>query len=306
MRETIPRLEGALAFPSACKRARTSARSRRTRSSRVTRSICRTPPRASTHSTCTPARCSGSTPSTAPNDGPNGLTVSGSRVFGATDTTAFALDATTGTTCSGRVGSRTGSSSSSAIAPIVDRGRVYVSTQGFPPGGRGVLYALLPRPADRLALPHDQGAVGASRDARRRRRLVPGQRRRARQRVRGHRESRPLGWLESVPERRLVPRPRALHRLARRARRSHGQAPLVRPGDSARRARLRLRGVADPRERRRSATSSSARAREDGSSPGTAQPTPGSGRGPSAPTFTISARCRSQPARVCPGCSAAS
>ena len=105
---------------------------------------------------------------------------------------------------------------------------------------------------DRLALPDDQGAVGASRDERRRRRLVPGQRRRARQRVRGHRESRPVGWVESVPERRLVPRPCALHRLARRARRSHGQAPLVRPGDAARRARLRLRGVADPRDRRRS------------------------------------------------------
>jgi len=32
----------------------------------------------------------------APNDGPNGLTVSGSRIYGATDTTALALDATTG------------------------------------------------------------------------------------------------------------------------------------------------------------------------------------------------------------------
>src|SRR5205814_1769261 len=32
----------------------------------------------------------------APNDGPNGLTVVGSRVYAATDTTAFALDAATG------------------------------------------------------------------------------------------------------------------------------------------------------------------------------------------------------------------
>ena len=29
-----------------------------------------------------------------------------------------------------------------AIAPVVDRGRVYVSTQGFVPGGRGAIYAL--------------------------------------------------------------------------------------------------------------------------------------------------------------------
>ena len=33
---------------------------------------------------------------TAPNDGPNGVAVVGGRVFAATDTTAFALDARTG------------------------------------------------------------------------------------------------------------------------------------------------------------------------------------------------------------------
>jgi len=77
----------------------------------------------------------------APNDGPNGLTVSGSRLYSATDTTAFALDAATGR----RIWSRRLTSRFEqfvGIAPIVDRGRVYVSTQGFPPGGRGVLYAL--------------------------------------------------------------------------------------------------------------------------------------------------------------------
>jgi outer membrane protein assembly factor BamB len=77
----------------------------------------------------------------APNDGPNGLTVSGSRIYAATDTTAFALEAATGRPVWSRplvnqfeqfVG----------IAPVVDRGRVYVSTQGVPPGGRGALYAL--------------------------------------------------------------------------------------------------------------------------------------------------------------------
>ena len=77
----------------------------------------------------------------APNDGPNGLTVSGSRVYGATDTTAFALDAATGHGLwSRRLASRF--EQFVGIAPIVDRGRVYVSTQGFAPGGRGVLYAL--------------------------------------------------------------------------------------------------------------------------------------------------------------------
>jgi outer membrane protein assembly factor BamB len=77
----------------------------------------------------------------APNDGPNGLTISGSRLYGATDTTALALDATTGRLLwSRRLANQ--HEQFVGIAPIVDRGRVYVSTQGFPPGGRGVLYAL--------------------------------------------------------------------------------------------------------------------------------------------------------------------
>ena len=77
----------------------------------------------------------------APNDGPNGVAVAGKRVFGATDTTAFALDARTGRPLWSHrlVGRR---EQFVAIAPVVDRGRVYVSTQGFPPGGRGALYAL--------------------------------------------------------------------------------------------------------------------------------------------------------------------
>jgi alcohol dehydrogenase (cytochrome c) len=77
----------------------------------------------------------------APNDGPNGLTISGSRIYGATDTTALALDAATGRVLwSRRLANRY--EQFVGIAPIVDRGRVYVSTQGFTPGGRGVLYAL--------------------------------------------------------------------------------------------------------------------------------------------------------------------
>jgi alcohol dehydrogenase (cytochrome c) len=77
----------------------------------------------------------------APNDGPNGVSISGSRVYGATDTTVFALDAASGE----RLWSRRLAGPFEqfiAIAPVVDRGRVYVSTQGFPPGGRGKLYAL--------------------------------------------------------------------------------------------------------------------------------------------------------------------
>jgi outer membrane protein assembly factor BamB len=77
----------------------------------------------------------------APNDGPNGLTISGSRIYGATDTTALALDATTGRLLwSRRLANQ--HEQFVGIAPIVDRGRVYLSTQGFPPGGRGILYAL--------------------------------------------------------------------------------------------------------------------------------------------------------------------
>ena len=77
----------------------------------------------------------------APNDGPNGVAAAGPRVYGATDTTAFALDAKTGRALwSRRLVNRF--EQFVGIAPVVDRGRVYVSTQGFPPGGRGALYAL--------------------------------------------------------------------------------------------------------------------------------------------------------------------
>jgi alcohol dehydrogenase (cytochrome c) len=76
-----------------------------------------------------------------PNDGPNGVAVVGPRVYGATDTTAFALDAATGRLLwSHRLAGRF--EQFVAIAPVVDRGRVYYSTQGFSPGGRGALYAL--------------------------------------------------------------------------------------------------------------------------------------------------------------------
>jgi alcohol dehydrogenase (cytochrome c) len=62
-------------------------------------------------------------------------------VFGATDTTAFALDAATGRPLwSRRLVNRF--EQFIGVAPIVNSGRVYLSTQGFPPGGRGAVYAL--------------------------------------------------------------------------------------------------------------------------------------------------------------------
>src|SRR4051794_38562585 len=77
----------------------------------------------------------------APNDGPNGVALSGSRLYTATDTTALALDAATGKTLwSRRLVNRF--EQFVGIAPIEDRGRVYYSTQGFPHGGRGAVYAL--------------------------------------------------------------------------------------------------------------------------------------------------------------------
>jgi outer membrane protein assembly factor BamB len=80
----------------------------------------------------------------APNDGPNGLTVVGRRLYTATDTTAVALDARTGKLLwQHRLANRY--EQYVGIAPVADRGRVYYATQGFPPGGRGALYALSAR-----------------------------------------------------------------------------------------------------------------------------------------------------------------
>jgi alcohol dehydrogenase (cytochrome c) len=77
----------------------------------------------------------------APNDGPNGVAVGYGRVYAATDTTAFALDARSGRRLwSRRLADR--DEQFVDIAPVVASGRVYLSTVGFPPGGRGALYAL--------------------------------------------------------------------------------------------------------------------------------------------------------------------
>ncbi|MPZ63833.1 MAG: PQQ-binding-like beta-propeller repeat protein [Propionibacteriales bacterium] len=77
----------------------------------------------------------------APNSGPNGLGFGYGKVFGATDTTAFALDADTGELLWRR---RLVSPTEQfvQIAPVVSDGLVYTSTVGFPPGGSGAIYAL--------------------------------------------------------------------------------------------------------------------------------------------------------------------
>ncbi|HVW89923.1 MAG TPA: PQQ-binding-like beta-propeller repeat protein [Gaiellaceae bacterium] len=75
------------------------------------------------------------------NPGPNGVAAAGGHVYGATDAGAFALDARTG-----KVLWQTLLATATAryvdMAPQIANGRVYVSTVGVPPDGKGVLYAL--------------------------------------------------------------------------------------------------------------------------------------------------------------------
>jgi alcohol dehydrogenase (cytochrome c) len=77
----------------------------------------------------------------AGNPGPNGVAVSGGRVYGTTDDGAFALSAR-----SGRILWRRALVSATEryvdIAPQLANGLIYVSTVGHPPAGRGILYAL--------------------------------------------------------------------------------------------------------------------------------------------------------------------
>jgi outer membrane protein assembly factor BamB len=77
----------------------------------------------------------------ARNDGPNGLAVDDERVYGATDSDAFGLDAATGR----ELWRRHLTSSSEQfvdVAPVVWKGLVFLSTVGYPPFGRGAIYAL--------------------------------------------------------------------------------------------------------------------------------------------------------------------
>jgi outer membrane protein assembly factor BamB len=77
----------------------------------------------------------------APNDGPNGLALGDGRVYGATDSDAFALDATTGRLLWRRHLTRP-SEQFVDVAPVAWGGLVFLSTIGYTPFGRGAIYAL--------------------------------------------------------------------------------------------------------------------------------------------------------------------
>jgi alcohol dehydrogenase (cytochrome c) len=77
----------------------------------------------------------------AANEGPNGLAVDGGRVYGATDSEAFALSASTGEELWNRhLTSR--SEQFVDVAPVPWEGLVFLSTVGYAPFGRGTIYAL--------------------------------------------------------------------------------------------------------------------------------------------------------------------
>ena len=73
--------------------------------------------------------------------GPNGLSVVGARVYGSTDTTVFALDATTGR-LRWRHRLLRPTESFVDVAPVVSGGRLYTATVGYTPGTIGAIYAL--------------------------------------------------------------------------------------------------------------------------------------------------------------------
>jgi outer membrane protein assembly factor BamB len=77
----------------------------------------------------------------ARNDGPNGLSVGGGRVYGATDSDAFAVSAATGREL-WRRHLTSATEQLIDIAPVVWDGMVFLSTVGYSPGGRGAIYAL--------------------------------------------------------------------------------------------------------------------------------------------------------------------
>jgi outer membrane protein assembly factor BamB len=77
----------------------------------------------------------------ARNGGPNGLAVDERNVYGATDADAFALSKSSGKELWRR--HLTGPTEQFVqVAPVAWKGLVLVSTVGFPPGGRGAIYAL--------------------------------------------------------------------------------------------------------------------------------------------------------------------
>jgi outer membrane protein assembly factor BamB len=75
------------------------------------------------------------------NEGPNGLAVDGGRVYGETDSDAFALAASTGREL-WRRHLTSAREQFVDVAPVVWNGIVFVSTVGYSPFGRGAIYAL--------------------------------------------------------------------------------------------------------------------------------------------------------------------
>lgn len=75
------------------------------------------------------------------NEGPNGLAVDDRRVYGATDSDAFALSVSTGREL-WRRHLTSATEQFVDVAPVVWEGLVFTSTVGFTPGGRGAIYAL--------------------------------------------------------------------------------------------------------------------------------------------------------------------
>ena len=104
------------------------------------------------------------------NPGPDGVAVVGGRVYGATDTAAFALSASTGKLLWRRE-LVTDRERFVDVAPQVAAGNVYVSTLGLPPDGRGAVYAIsavsgvvrwrLPTIRAPWRVPHEAGGGGA-------------------------------------------------------------------------------------------------------------------------------------------------
>jgi outer membrane protein assembly factor BamB len=77
----------------------------------------------------------------ASNEGPNGLAVDDRRVYGATDSDAFALSVSTGREL-WRLHLTSATEQFVDVAPVFWEGLVFTSTVGFSPGGRGAIYAL--------------------------------------------------------------------------------------------------------------------------------------------------------------------
>ena len=182
------------------------------------------------------------------NPGPNGLAIEGDRVYGVRRS-VFALDAADGRP----VWSRRILADVEYfvdIAPQVAGDRVFASTIGFAPRGRGALYALDRRTGrtiwrfdtikDPWRYPLEAGGGGAWN--------TPS--------VDGDDVfwgiSNPTPWADRASGRTAAPSPAgALHRFPRRDGPEDRDAAVARPGHPARHPRLRLPPAADPRRSRR-------------------------------------------------------